>query len=173
MSTVIAVVGLSGSGKTTGAEFASKALGIPVVCSYTTRPMRPGETDGVEHHFVDVNDMPSMDKMLAYTFFGGHHYWTLKDLPEKCIYVIDEDGLRMLLSSGHDVMPLYVERKDIDVDDARRERDKGRRMMERRSYKAFVNNDGPIEKFLYNFTLAVGVLLTEPYIREKDAIFVI
>ena len=37
---IIAVVGPSGSGKTTAVEFASKALGIPVLVSYRTRSMR-------------------------------------------------------------------------------------------------------------------------------------
>ena len=64
MKTIVAIVGASGSGKTQLTLYAKK-LGYPVICSYTTRPMREGETNGVEHIFVTADKMPKKDKMLA------------------------------------------------------------------------------------------------------------
>ena len=75
---IIAVVGPSGSGKTTAVEFASKALGIPVLVSYTTRPMREGEVNFKDHVFVTEKEIPSQSKMLAFTRFGGYQYWSGK-----------------------------------------------------------------------------------------------
>ena len=73
-STILAIVGPSGSGKTTLAEHLKDKLNIPVIVSYTTRPIRDGEIDGKDHHFVSEQDMPPHEKMLAYTKFGGYHY---------------------------------------------------------------------------------------------------
>ena len=45
MPIVIAIVGPSGSGKTTMANIMAEN-GIPTIVSFTTRPMRDGETNG-------------------------------------------------------------------------------------------------------------------------------
>lgn len=90
---LITITGPSGAGKDTVALMLSDLDGYKVLCSYTTRPKREGEIDGVEHHFVEKCDVPH-DKMLAYTQYGGYEYWTTIDqVTDKAIYVIDEDGL--------------------------------------------------------------------------------
>lgn len=131
MKTIVAIVGASGSGKTQLSLYANK-FGYPVICSYTTRPMREGETNGVEHIFVTEDKMPTKDKMLAYTFFGGYHYWAEKsqvddNLPT--LYVIDEKGLVDLKSNYKDeykIFCVYVKRPNNDVDKKRQERDNDR-----------------------------------------------
>ena len=47
---IVALVGPSGCGKTTLGKYL-KDMGFNWISSYTTRPMREGETDGVEHKF--------------------------------------------------------------------------------------------------------------------------
>jgi guanylate kinase len=47
--------------------------------SVTTRPPRPGETDGVEYHFVDPDEFAAMvedDQLLEHATFAGHQYGT-------------------------------------------------------------------------------------------------
>lgn len=93
---LITITGPSGAGKDTVARMLSEMGGYKVLCSYTTRPKREGEIDGVEHHFVDKCEVPH-DKMLAYTKYGGYEYWTTIDqVKDKAIYVIDEDGIKAL-----------------------------------------------------------------------------
>ncbi len=93
---LITITGPSGAGKDTVAQMLSDFGGYKVICSYTTRPKREGEIDGVEHHFVEKCDVPH-DNMLAYTQYGGYEYWTtVEQVGDKAIYVIDEDGLRAL-----------------------------------------------------------------------------
>lgn len=93
---LITITGPSGAGKDTVARMLSEMGGYKVLCSYTTRPKREGEIDGVEHHFVDKCDVPH-DKMLAYTKYCGYEYWTTIDqVKDKAIYVIDEDGIKAL-----------------------------------------------------------------------------
>lgn len=126
---VVAIVGESGSGKTALSLFLHER-GIPAMVSCTTRPMRPGETDGVEHRFMTAGDVPPPEDRLAYTFFGGHHYWTaVSDLDghDACTYVIDEAGLLELLDRRDrgELRLLYVrvERPSNPTDGDRRTRD--------------------------------------------------
>lgn len=93
MKRLITITGPSGAGKDTVARMMSEMTDWPVLCSYTTRPMREGEVDGREHYFVEHFDVP-FTKILAYTHYGGYDYWTSIDqVKDTAIYVIDEAGL--------------------------------------------------------------------------------
>ena len=48
------VTGASGTGKTTLVKQALEVIpGLEFSVSYTTRPQRVGEVDGVDYHFID------------------------------------------------------------------------------------------------------------------------
>ena len=107
---LLCIIGPSGAGKDTAARMLSELTGIPVIVSYTTRPMREDEENGREHHFVERCDVPS-DKMLAYTEYGGYKYWTTIDqLSEDSIYVIDEVGVDNLQKRFPDIniVTIYI-----------------------------------------------------------------
>lgn len=108
---LITITGPSGAGKDTVARMLSEMTGIPVLVSYTTRPMREDEEDGREHLFVESCDL-SREDMLAYTEYGGYEYWTeLSQIKETAIYVIDEAGL-LDLHKRHphiDIFSIHVE----------------------------------------------------------------
>ena len=121
---IYAVVGASGCGKSTATQIMEE-LGIPSLVSFTTRDMRPGEINGKEHWFVTENDIPPKDRMLAYTYFGGKHYWTTIDqIPEKggCTYIIDEVALvEMLEKFGKDIdFVTVLIKKDANSNQTRR-----------------------------------------------------
>lgn len=110
MRRLITITGPSGAGKDTVARMMSEMTDWPVLCSYTTRPMREGEVDGREHYFVEHFDVP-FTKILAYTHYGGYDYWTSIDQGEDtAIYVIDEAGLVGLKKNHPDieVFSVYV-----------------------------------------------------------------
>ena len=90
---LITITGLSGAGKDTVARIMSEMTDWPIICSYTTRPMREGEQEGREHHFVkEFNVDP--DEVLAYTQYGGYEYWaTVDQVKDIAIYIVDEVGL--------------------------------------------------------------------------------
>jgi len=53
----------SGAGKSTiSKELLKRDTGISMSISATTRPMRPGETEGVEYYFVDQKKFDAMVK---------------------------------------------------------------------------------------------------------------
>lgn len=161
--TIYAIVGASGSGKTLMAEYLQEAHGIPTVVSYTTRPMRQGETDGKEHYFVTPEDMPPKDQMLAYTHFGNYDYWALLSQVEshqQVTYVIDEDGLIDLQDRYSDkffIVPICVVRpqKEIQssIDNERLERDRNRATLDPSVYRATIFNDGSISDFKQRITI--------------------
>ena len=152
---IIAIVGDSGAGKTTLTQYLNREYGIPELCSYTTRPMRPGEVDGVDHFFVQSDRKPYMSAMLAYTEFGDYEYWTeLKDVgmgPQT--YVIDEKGLRQLMTVYRHivtVVPIHISRPDNPTDENRKKRDKNRIVIGDVFVAKIINDYPTVEEYLVN-----------------------
>jgi guanylate kinase len=73
----------SGAGKTSLVKaLVGSESGITVSVSYTTRPMRPGEVDGVNYHFVDQPTFMRMaagGRFLEYAQVFDHFYGTSRD----------------------------------------------------------------------------------------------
>ena len=94
--TLFVVSAPSGAGKTS----LLKALvetdeSVSVSISHTTRPMRPGEQDGVDYHFVSVDAFQAMvgeSAFLEHAEVFGNFYGT------------SEAGIRDQLASGRDVI---------------------------------------------------------------------
>lgn len=150
---ILCIIGHSGSGKTTIEHFLD--LFVPYqyhpIVSYTTRPMRPGETDGVEHHFVKPEQKPDGKNMLAYTKYGNYEYWADKrDVQDDVVntYVIDVEGyhyLKRYYSDEYDIKVAYVRRHNADyIDVSRRIRDIGREELSPDEIDVILNNDAPL-----------------------------
>jgi guanylate kinase len=86
----------SGAGKTTiTREILTRDDALSLSVSATTRPMRPGETDGVDYRFVTADDFARMDKageFLEHAKVFGHLYGTPRAPVERA------------LAQGHDVV---------------------------------------------------------------------
>ena len=158
---LITITGPSGAGKDTVARMLYEMSGYKVLCSYTTRPKREGEIDGVEHYFVEKCNVPR-DKMLAYTQYGGYEYWvSLDQVTNNNIYVIDEDGLKSLCKKfpGIELFKICVSanvssRLHRGVSLERIDRDKNRKKLPLEFYDAVIFNSGSVIE-LYNKVLAV------------------
>ncbi len=109
----------SGAGKTTlssrlRAEFPD--LGFSV--SYTTRPMRSGEQDGRDYHFVSEETFAKMvdeDAFVEWAWVHGHHYGTsyaavaqaMEDGTDM-LFDIDYQGARQIKSRFPDAVMVFV-----------------------------------------------------------------
>lgn len=97
----------SGAGKSTIARMLLDAdREVTMSVSATTRPMRPGEEDGIDYHFVDESEFDRMiaaNEFVEWAFVFGHRYGTPK-APVKqslrkgrdILFDIDWQGARQL-----------------------------------------------------------------------------
>jgi guanylate kinase len=86
----------SGGGKTSLVRaLLEREPGMRLSISYTTRPPRPGEKDGVDYHFVDeakFNALRSAGEFLEHAHVHGNWYAT------------SATWLRQEIEAGHDVL---------------------------------------------------------------------
>ena len=112
---VIALFGPAGAGKDLLQEIMVRKHGLHGIVSYTTRPIRENEKEGVAYHFVTRSEFKRMmaeDKFLESVMFNHWYYGTsitslLKD--EINIGVFNIDGIKKLLVDERiEVTPIYV-----------------------------------------------------------------
>jgi len=110
----------SGAGKSTIARMlldADPAIAMSV--SVTTRPMRPGEVDGKDYHFVDVDrfkEMVAAGEFLEWAHVFDHRYGTPKAPVERMLeegrdvlFDIDWQGAQQLYQqAGGDVVRVFI-----------------------------------------------------------------
>lgn len=117
---IIAFCGLSGTGKSTIAREISKLLNIPFVITYTTRPIRPGEKNGVDYHFINSCTWSTMNlcnNIVAPQEFNvvNGQVWKYginkHDLTDNnnIIMVLTPSGVSDLRSLGYEVISVCIE----------------------------------------------------------------
>ena len=88
MGKIFVVMGKSASGKDTVYKrlIQDKTLALKTVVPYTTRPIRAGETDGVEYYFVTdkqwaawMSEQKIIESRTYHTMLGDWHYFTAAD----------------------------------------------------------------------------------------------
>lgn len=99
----IIIAGKGASGKNVLAD-RLESRGFRRLVSHTTRPMRPGETDGKEYHFVPVEEFGRMladNMLLEHQMFGDHWYGVSKDEWEKSdVAIMAPQGVGSLRALG-------------------------------------------------------------------------
>jgi guanylate kinase len=109
----------SGAGKTTISHMILKADdGIGLSVSATTRPIRPGETDHKDYHFVSDHEFDILVErgdFLEWAYVFGHRYGTLKSEVTKQIengrdvlLDIDWQGTQQLKQVDPDIVRVFI-----------------------------------------------------------------
>jgi guanylate kinase len=110
----------SGAGKSTIARKLLKADDyLEMSVSYTTRPMRPGEVDGVDYHFVDLEkfrEMVANNEFLEWAHVFDQRYGTPKAPVDQILasgrdvlFDIDWQGAQQLFQlAGGDVVRVFI-----------------------------------------------------------------
>ena len=110
----------SGAGKSTIARrLLDGDAGLEMSVSATTRPMRPGEVDGVDYHFVDLERFRAMvaaGDFLEWAHVFDHRYGSPRAPVEKMLdegldvlFDIDWQGAQQLFQSwGGDVARVFI-----------------------------------------------------------------
>ena len=113
---ILCIVGQSGSGKSTVADYISDKYNIPIIESWTDRAKRTPDEKG--HTFVTPEEFDQFKRedMIAFTEFGGKRYCCFhSDVKDKNLYVIDPFGLEFLKNASQRIKDVSVERFKRDA----------------------------------------------------------
>ena len=99
---MILLLGASASGKTEIAKYLFRRYQMVKAITHTTRPMRQGERQDVDYHFVSKErflEMKNADKFVETTLYNDNYYGCSKDEcgDDKCI-VLDPSGIKNFLA---------------------------------------------------------------------------
>ncbi|MCR5144518.1 MAG: guanylate kinase [Lachnospiraceae bacterium] len=128
MGKIFCIIGKSSTGKDTIYKriLEDKSLGLKQIVSYTTRPIRAGEVDGIEYHFCteqEKEDLRSAGKVIEIrsynTVHGAWNYFTVDDdqvdLSKNNYLIIGTlvSFVKIREYYGKDVViPIYIEVED-------------------------------------------------------------
>jgi guanylate kinase len=100
-----ALIGHSASGKSTIESKLETYKGIPRIVSYTTRPMRVGEEDGVNYHYVSEQEFALMEEDGLFSETATYREWHYglklpsKYQTEDYVAVVTPSGYRELVKA--------------------------------------------------------------------------
>ena len=116
MSKIFCLMGKSASGKDTLAKAINKEIGIPIAVSCTTRPMRVGEVQHREYHFLTEEEFHQKEfvEKREYHVYNGDtwYYGYSKDEfeGEDCVAIVDVEGYETLRDyfGKENVVAIYI-----------------------------------------------------------------
>ena len=117
---IFVVMGKSGAGKTSLAYEVSELLGIPILVSTTSRPMREREVEGRDYYYKtkeEVLKMDSNNEFVEYVTYNGWLYGVEKQEVERvdraCMVIVEPNGFKQFVEIyGDRVVPLLIETSD-------------------------------------------------------------
>ena len=119
MANLFIIAAPSGCGKTSLVEaLIKKTKNLCVSVSYTTRPPRPDEINGINYYFVSINEFEEMIKNNAFvehaTVFDNHYGSSTKLIKEKLdegidvILEIDWQGARQVKINMPNAISIFI-----------------------------------------------------------------
>lgn len=103
---MLILVGHSASGKTEIANQLKRDYNMKKIITYTTRPKRINEVDGVDYHFVDEIKFLKLKEegfFVETTCFNGYYYGSSKnDVKDESVVILDPVGLEKFKNSNLD-----------------------------------------------------------------------
>ena len=111
---LIAILGVSGSGKSTIAARLERKYGYISAKSYTTRPIRTEcEGDELTHTFISSAEVRNyLDDIVAYNEYNGNQYFITNELlANSNLYIVDVEGLKQLYCNYHkkDIIAIFID----------------------------------------------------------------
>lgn len=103
---MLILIGASASGKTEIAKLLIKKHGFEKLVTTTTRPMRDGEVNGIDYHFVTPDEFYAKkdnDEFFETVIYNENYYGTPKDCKKNNVLIVDPIGANNIFmnSTGH------------------------------------------------------------------------
>ena len=103
---MLILVGHSASGKTEIANELRRDYNMKKIITYTTRPMRVNEINGVDYHFVSEEEFLRLKENCFFvetTHFNGYYYGSSKEsVKDDAVVILDPIGLQNFKNSNLD-----------------------------------------------------------------------
>jgi len=120
---MIILVGASASGKTELSKRLRTEFGMRKAITFTTRPPRPGERDGIDYHFVSDADFELLKKrgeFIESTVYDGHPYGSSKkEIDDDKVVIVDTNGLEAYLALDDPSLVAFFLKATIKTREAR------------------------------------------------------
>lgn len=115
MHKLFCIIGRTGSGKSTLVKKTANELGLKILKSYTTRPMRESESiENSDHIFISPDEVGKYrDDMVAYTERVDYcNFATKQQIMSSDLYIINPSGYKELLKSAEkmdvELIPILI-----------------------------------------------------------------
>lgn len=109
---MIILVGASATGKTEVGRKLEEKYNIRKVVTYTTRPMREHEIDGIDYNFVSQEEFKHLydkDYFFETMLYNKNHYGTsYESLKDNFYVILDPTGLKKYLNSNIKTISFYL-----------------------------------------------------------------
>lgn len=111
---MVVILGESCSGKSTLQKYLVESNGkYKKAVSYTTRPMRNGEVDGIDYHFISDKKFDKREKNGFFAEHSSYRGWRYGVSKEDCkqenlVAVLTPAGFRKLKQLGYDITSVYL-----------------------------------------------------------------
>lgn len=107
---MLVVIGPSASGKTQIVKILIEQYNMKKLVTYTSRPMRQGEVEGRDYHFIDVDEFKKRiqeDFFLEYVNYNGNYYGTShSDLTKDKVVILEKQGLMHYVNVARDTVKI-------------------------------------------------------------------
>ena len=114
MISILILVGESASGKSTIEKSLVKDYGFQKVISYTSRPARTGEIDGIDYHFISKEKFEELQSKNFFAEIGKYRNWYYGSSVEDCkkdkvVAVLTPHGFRQMKRYKNlDIISFYI-----------------------------------------------------------------
>lgn len=110
---MLILVGPSASGKTQVAQMLIQKYNMEKMVTYTTRPMREKEVDGVDYHFISRDEFEKKIKdnfFLEHVTYNNNFYGTaFASISDNKVVILEPSGLKTYLDKlPNDVFIIYL-----------------------------------------------------------------
>lgn len=110
---MIVLIGESASGKSSIERCLVDDFGYNKIVSYTTRQSREGEVDGIDYHFISVEQFEDLRKQEFFAETATYNNWHYGIAKEDCtddkVAVLTPHGLRQIKKiSGLNITSFYI-----------------------------------------------------------------